>query len=198
MIRPGFLVEYPHQAVGLNSLRGFALVRSAVEGNLDQGVKHIPLQAGEYLLKLLTSQVDRLAPVGTQYRNDGGVGSVFEPAHEIAAVSLNPAEQLILEETQVEEEDVVLNPGPEAHGLDIGGLAGIDLDALRVARDPKHGVYLKLGFAPCPRKLFGQLLVQPYNCAICYHQILEPFQFFREHEAGVTGKFRYAVRQALL
>ncbi|AFV12165.1 hypothetical protein Tph_c19710 [Thermacetogenium phaeum DSM 12270] len=24
----------------------------------------------------------------------------------------------------------------------------------------------------------------------CYHQILEPFQFFREHEAGVTDKFR--------
>lgn len=96
------------------------------------------------------------------------VGRLLKPAYEVAFIFPDPTEQLVLEVTRVKQEDIVLHPGSDAHGFYISGLAGVDGCALRVAGDPDDGMYLELGLASRPGKLFGQFIVQPDNGAVCH------------------------------
>jgi len=69
-----------------------------------------------------------------------------------------------------------LTQGPDPHGLDFGGIAGIDGDTLGVSPDPDGSVNLEPSLAPGAGKLFGQLVVQPDHGAIGGDDVFEAFQ----------------------
>jgi len=50
------------------------------------------LQKGKHILQLFAGQVDGIATVGAQHRDDGGVGRGFQPAGEVTSVLPDPTE----------------------------------------------------------------------------------------------------------
>lgn len=74
--------------------------------------------------QLFAGQVDGIATVGAQHRDYGGVGRSFQPTDKVAFVFPDPAEQFIFKVSEVEQQDVVLEPGTDTNCFDLGGVAG--------------------------------------------------------------------------
>lgn len=179
MIFLSFLVHDANQSHNQGNLYIGTSISTSGNLNLHHDIENLSFQRGQTAANTLSYEFDGPSATALIDRNDLGIGVPVQSRDEVPTQSQDALKLGIPEESQIEEQQTVLDPVAKLESFDFGLLAGINGHSMQIVRrDRQNRGYFDSSRHSGPGEGLCQRVQQPHDGAVDDQHVLEGVEHF--------------------